>query len=33
WPTFPMVFVNGVLVGGDSNVKELIASGQLKASA
>ena len=33
WPTFPMVFVDGVLVGGDSNVKELIASGQLKASA
>ena len=33
WPTFPMVFVDGVLVGGDSNVKELIASGQLKPSA
>ncbi len=32
WPTFPMVFVDGVLVGGDSNVKELIASGQLKPS-
>lgn len=32
WPTFPMVFVDGVLIGGDSNVKELIASGQLKPS-
>jgi glutaredoxin-related protein len=29
WPTFPMVFVEGVLVGGDSNVKELIEAGQL----
>ena len=30
WPTFPMVFVEGVLVGGDSNVKDLLASGQLR---
>ena len=33
WPTFPMVFVDGMLVGGDSNVKDLIASGQLKQNA
>mgnify|MGYP000718121831 FL=1 len=30
WPTFPMVFVEGVLVGGDSNVKDLLAAGQLR---
>ena len=28
WPTFPMVFVHGVLVGGASDVKALIASGE-----
>ena len=28
WPTFPMVFVKGVLVGGDSDVRALIASGE-----
>jgi glutaredoxin-related protein len=33
WPTFPMVFVDGMLVGGDSNVKDLIALGQLKKNA
>lgn len=33
WPTFPMVFVDGMLVGGDSNVKDLIASGQLIQNA
>ena len=32
WPTFPMVFVEGVLVGGDSNVKELIEAGQLTST-
>lgn len=26
WPTFPMVFVNGVLVGGASELKRLIGS-------
>jgi glutaredoxin-related protein len=31
WPTFPMVFVKGVLVGGASDVEALIASGELKA--
>jgi monothiol glutaredoxin len=30
WPTFPMVFVKGQLVGGASDVKALIASGELK---
>ena len=27
WPTFPMVFVKGVLVGGADDVVKLIASG------
>jgi monothiol glutaredoxin len=30
WPTFPMVFVKGTLVGGASELKVLIADGQLK---
>ncbi len=30
WPTFPMVFVRGVLVGGADDVAALIASGELK---
>jgi glutaredoxin-related protein len=30
WPTFPMVFVKGVLVGGASELKALLASGELK---
>lgn len=30
WPTFPMVFVKGVLVGGASDVQALISSGELK---
>ncbi len=30
WPTFPMVFVKGVLVGGASDLAKLIASGELK---
>ena len=29
WPTFPMVFVKGVLVGGANDVQKLIASGEL----
>jgi glutaredoxin-related protein len=29
WPTFPMVFVKGVLVGGADQVEKLIASGEL----
>jgi glutaredoxin-related protein len=30
WPTFPMVFVKGVLVGGASELERLIASGELE---
>jgi monothiol glutaredoxin len=30
WPTFPMVFVKGVLVGGSTDLAKLIASGELK---
>lgn len=29
WPTFPMVFVKGVLIGGASELKKLIQSGEL----
>jgi monothiol glutaredoxin len=29
WQTFPMVFIKGVLVGGASDLKKLIASGEL----
>ena len=29
WPTFPMVFVKGVLVDGANDLKKLIASGAL----
>jgi monothiol glutaredoxin len=29
WPTFPMVFVKGVLVGGATDLASLIASGEL----
>ena len=29
WPTFPMVFVKGVLVGGADDLKRLIAGGEL----
>lgn len=30
WPTFPMVFVKGMLVGGTQNLGKLIESGELK---
>ena len=30
WPTFPMVFVKGSLVGGADDVAKLIANGELK---
>lgn len=30
WPTFPMVFVKGTLVGGAQDVQKLIDSGELK---
>lgn len=29
WPTFPMVFVKGTLVGGADDTEKLIASGEL----
>jgi monothiol glutaredoxin len=31
WPTFPMIFVKGVLVGGANDLEKLIESGELKA--
>ncbi|MEW6689560.1 MAG: glutaredoxin domain-containing protein [Pseudomonadota bacterium] len=30
WPTFPMVFVKGMLVGGAQDLAKLIESGELK---
>ena len=30
WPTFPMVFAKGVLIGGASDLERLLASGELK---
>jgi monothiol glutaredoxin len=30
WPTFPMVFVDGTLIGGAQDLKRLIASGELQ---
>jgi glutaredoxin-related protein len=30
WPTFPMVFVKGTLVGGAEDLNKLIASGELQ---
>ena len=30
WPTFPMVFVDGVLVGGADDLQALIGRGELK---
>lgn len=29
WPTFPMVFVKGVLIGGNSDLNELAQKGEL----
>ena len=29
WPTFPMVFVKGALVGGAGDLEQIIASGEL----
>jgi monothiol glutaredoxin len=31
WPTFPMVFVKGTLVGGASDLQKLIDGGELKS--
>jgi glutaredoxin-related protein len=30
WPTFPMVFVNGTLIGGAGDLAKLLASGELQ---
>lgn len=30
WPTFPMVFVKGTLVGGADDVQKLLTSGELQ---
>lgn len=30
WPTFPMVFVKGQLIGGANDLRRLIESGELK---
>ena len=30
WPTFPMVFVHGVLIGGATDLQRLITSGEFK---
>jgi glutaredoxin-related protein len=31
WPTFPMVFIGGQLIGGNSDVRALDAAGELAA--
>jgi len=31
WPTFPMVFVKGIFVGGADDLASLLASGELKS--
>jgi glutaredoxin-related protein len=33
WPTFPMVFVKGVLVGGAEDLEKLMKSGELSGKA
>lgn len=33
WPTFPMVFVRGVLIGGASELGRLLQSGELRKSS
>lgn len=30
WPTFPMVFVHGKLIGGFTNLEQLVKSGELE---
>jgi monothiol glutaredoxin len=32
WPTFPMIFVKGVLVGGADDLGRLLKSGELKSA-
>lgn len=31
WPTFPMIFIDGVLIGGGRDLRRLVDSGELKA--
>ena len=31
WPTFPQIFVNGTLIGGNSRLESALADGTLKA--
>ena len=33
WPTFPMVFVKGVLIGGADDLARLLESGELRRKA
>ena len=30
WPTFPMIFVDGMLIGGFQDLEPLVASGELQ---
>jgi glutaredoxin-related protein len=30
WPTFPMIFVKGILIGGAGDLQKLIDSGEMK---
>jgi glutaredoxin-related protein len=30
WPTFPMIFIDGVLIGGFQDLERLVESGELK---
>lgn len=30
WPTFPMIFIHGVLIGGANDLEKLVASGELE---
>lgn len=29
WPTFPMIFINGMLIGGANDLKQLLADGEI----
>ena len=31
WPTFPMIFIDGVLIGGFDDLSRIVESGELKA--
>lgn len=33
WPTFPQIFVRGVLIGGANDLEKLLASGELSKKA